>query len=222
MAIPSTIEYPYAFDLATYETDNIKITSTHMKDTSNSPSGMVYSLMYKTTGAGVKFGYPGNVTITHEFKNGIKVNPTKLYFYATLSQSHYSISVTTYVWDDETQTQVQIASKQYSSTACRGAELDLSTEIMTSKIITVVSCRDTSLYYLIYDFGIDTTSKMVKNKVTTAIMQNELWIKHTSGASIDDGIEVAIVSDEDEMPQHIYEPELNAEAALLDKEGEET
>lgn len=219
MGIPSTIEYPYTCNQGLYETDNIKLTSNHMNDTSNSPGGLVQSLAFKDTLACVKFGYPGNVTITYEFKNGIKVNPNHLYIYASLNQSHYTMSISTYVWDEETQSDVRIYNAKYSpNNGLYGCVYDkaLSTPIMTSKIKTVISCRDTVLYYLIYDFDIDSTSKMIKNKVTAAIMQNELWIKHTSNADIDNGIEVAIVSDE--IDEHIYEPGLNAEAAKLVEE----
>lgn len=184
--------YPHQRTSERYETDNVIVTSNHLSvGNSNSPSGNVQDILFDDRISGINLGYTNTVTITYEFKNNIKVLPLAIHFRGHGS-NHSAIRaiINTYCYDKNTEQNILLWTNTLDGTSKLNASNDyydcndqLNNGILTSKIITTVSFRGV-IDCLSYDFEIDKTSNMVKNKVEHVIMQNELFQKVTSPAEI--------------------------------------
>ena len=184
--------FPYECTAERYETDNIIITSNHMTmgGTYSGTQGRVEDLIFPGGQAKVENGRGTEFHITYEFKNNIKVLPKMIHFMAG-GDDDRTVQVKLYCIDSSTNEEVQLLTQVAPKTGEINASADyygfdvtIDTDIMTSKLIARITAPAVWVSHLSYDFEIDQTSQMIKNKVEHVIMQNTLFQKVISNAEI--------------------------------------
>lgn len=185
--------YPYTVTNERYETDNIIITSDHYTGKTNysGTGGNVIDIIFNNR-SGICNGYNHTINIIHEFKNNIKISPKHFIINTNMQDKRYATTITLYYYDSDTDTWVQYYTNSTTYTGMTNSwtyhydfESDVDIDFTTTKLkATIVGNHYSTVAYIDYHFSVDQTSKMVKNKVESVIMQNELFQKVTSNAEI--------------------------------------
>lgn len=185
-----TTTYPYEKTLQRYETDNILITSNHMDKVGNwsGTGGYVEDVIFDNI-SGVSSGTYGPGTewqVSHEFKNNLKAKVKTAHVRLVEGSHQDDDSIKIYYVDYYTKEKVLIYSYAWRSVGAgtiKNFDIGLPEGVTVSQMIVETILRGT-IQHITYDYELDKTSQLVKNKVEHVIMQNELFQKVTSNAEI--------------------------------------